>query len=101
MFLGAETVHNYYKPLADLDLVVEEFRKEKLQEQAEEEAVFAEERERERKKKAAILIMELKKRQANLANDPKDLRKDVDAGDQQTNRSKDKSDSADEETLVL
>ena len=45
--------------------------------------------------------MELKKRQASLANDPKDLRKDVDAGEQQTNCSKDKSDSADEETLVL
>ena len=39
--------------------------------------------------------MELKKRQANLANDSKDLRKDVDAGEQQTNGSKDKSDSAD------
>ena len=44
--------------------------------------------------------MELKKRQAGLADDPKDLRKDIDAGEQQNNCSKDKSDSADEETLV-
>merc|ERR1711872_314299 len=75
---------------------MEEFRKEKLQEQAEEEAVFAE----DRKKKAAVLIMELKKRQAALADDPKDLRKNIDAGEQHNNCSKDKSDSADEETLV-
>jgi len=97
MFFGAETVHMYYKPLADLDLVVEEYRKEKFEEQAEEEAFAAD----ERKKKAALLIMELKKRQTGLANGPKDLRKDIDADEQQNNCSKDSSISADEDAVVL